>query len=130
MMQRTTAASLRCFAITLSLSFLAAPAFAADPMGTWLRDTGASRIRFAKCGSSLCGTVVWLKDKNSASRIGQRVFFDMAPDGDNRWIGKAFNPEDGKTYSGKVFLDGDQLITSGCVIGALICKSVNWRRSD
>ena len=117
-------------AAVLGLCLLAAPAVAADPTGSWLRDNGASRIRFAKCGASLCGTVVWLKEKSTASKIGQRVFFDMVPDGDNRWIGKAFNPEDGKTYSGKMFQDGESLTTSGCVIGALICKSVNWSRSD
>ena len=119
-----------CAVAVLGLCLLAAPAMAADPTGSWLRDTGASRVRIAKCGTSLCGTVVWLKEKNTASKVGQRVFFDMMPDGDNRWIGKAFNPDDGKTYSGKMFLDGDSLTTSGCVIGALICKSINWSRSD
>lgn len=116
--------------VALGLCLLAAPAAAAGPTGTWLRDSGASRIRFSKCGDALCGTVVWLKDKSGPAKIGQRVFFDMMPDGENRWVGKAFNPEDGKTYSGKLFHNGDELTTSGCVIGVLICKSITWTRSD
>ncbi len=106
----------------------AAPAFA-DPTGTWLRDTGESRVRFAKCGDAICGTVAWLKDPaNTKSKIGQRVFFDMKPNGDNAWAGQAFNPEDGKTYSGKMSLSGSTLTTAGCIAGGFICRSVSWSR--
>jgi uncharacterized protein (DUF2147 family) len=100
----------------------------ADPSGTWLRDNGNSRVRIAACGSNLCGTIVWLKDAEGPAKVGQRVFYDMAPNGANNWSGKAFNPEDGKTYSGRMALSGDTLTTSGCVAGGLICRSVSWRR--
>jgi uncharacterized protein (DUF2147 family) len=100
----------------------------ADPSGTWQRDNGASRVRIAPCGSNFCGTIVWLKDADGPAKIGQRVFFDMAPAGANKWSGKAFNPEDGKTYSGTMALSGASLTTSGCVLGGIICRSVNWRK--
>ncbi len=45
------------------------------------------------------------------------------------WTGSAFNPDDGKTYSGKMTLKGDRLVTAGCVFGGLICKSVSWIRA-
>ncbi|MGL4728156.1 MAG: DUF2147 domain-containing protein [Bosea sp. (in: a-proteobacteria)] len=106
-----------------------APALAQDAAGTWLRETGESRVRFAKCGEALCGTVAWLKDPaNSPSKVGQRVFFDMKPSGAGAWSGSAFNPEDGKTYSGKMTVSGNRLTTSGCVLGGMICRSVNWSR--
>jgi uncharacterized protein (DUF2147 family) len=102
----------------------------ADPSGTWLRDNGASRVRVAACGASMCGTIVWLKDADGPSKVGQRVFYDMAPAGANKWSGKAFNPEDGKTYSGTMTLAGSSLTTSGCVLGGLVCRSVNWRKMN
>ena len=52
----------------------------------------------------------------------------MKPAGDNAWKGSAFNPEDGKIYSGKMTLAGDSLTTAGCVLGGLICKSFAWTR--
>ena len=85
--------------------------------GTWQRDTGASRVRFAKCGEALCGTISWLKDANGPAKIGQRIFYDMKPNGAGKWSGSAFNPEDGKTYSGTMALSGETLTTSGCVMG-------------
>ncbi len=60
---------------------------------------------------------------------GQRVFYDMKPNGEGRWVGKAFNPEDGKTYSGKVSVNGKQMVTEGCALAGLVCRSVNWRGS-
>ena len=96
--------------------------------GTWQRDTGASRVRFAKCGEALCGTISWLKDASGPAKVGQRIFYDMKPNGAGKWSGSAFNPEDGKTYSGTMALSGDTLTTSGCVMGGLICRSVKWSK--
>lgn len=109
---------------------LAGPAVAQDVTGTWLRDTGASRVRFQKCGEAMCGTISWLKDPNGPAKLGQRIFYDMKPSGAGKWSGSAFNPEDGKTYSGTMSLSGDTLTTSGCVFGGMICRSVTWSRSN
>lgn len=108
----------------------AAPALAQDVTGTWLRDTGASKVRFAKCGEAMCGTISWLKDTSGPAKLGQRIFYDMKPAGAGKWSGSAFNPEDGKTYSGTMSLSGDTLTTAGCVFGGMICRSVKWSRSN
>jgi len=106
------------------------PAFADDVTGIWLRDTGASKVKFVRCGDALCGSIVWLKEgADPKAKVGQRVFFGMKPDGANAWAGSAFNPEDGKTYSGKMTLSGNTLTTAGCVLG-VICKSATWTRSN
>jgi len=89
-----------------ALAGLAVPALADDPSGTWLRENGASRVKIAKCGNAYCGHITWLKDTGGLAKVGQRVFYDMMPNGENAWKGSAFNPEDGKTYSGKMTLSG------------------------
>ena len=112
-------------------AFASAPAIAGDANGVWLRDTGASRVKIAPCGGALCGHIVWLKDPaNNPAKMGERVFFDMKPNGDNAWEGSAFNPENGKTYSGTMKLSGNTLTTAGCVLGGIICKSVTWTRAN
>ena len=119
------------FAVAALAALSLAPAFAGDATGVWLRDTGASKVKIAPCGGALCGNIVWLKDPaNSPAKIGERIFFDMKPDGDNYWAGSAYNPEDGKTYTGKMALSGNTLTTKGCVLGGIICKSVSWSRSN
>ncbi len=107
-----------------------AGASAGDAAGVWLREDGKTKVKFSPCGGGLCGSVVWLRDKDSPAHVGQRVFYDMMPAGENQWRGSAFNPEDGKTYSGKMSLSGGSLSTAGCVMGGWICKSYTWSRAN
>lgn len=120
----------RCLGAALAFVFLASPALANDVTGIWLRDTGASKVKLSHCGDAICGNIVWLKQgADPKAKVGQRVFFDMKPSGPNTWAGHAFNPEDGKTYTGKMTLSGTTLTTAGCVI-SVICKSATWTRSN
>jgi len=113
-----------------SLFLLAGTTAQADVIGTWLRDTGASQVKFAPCGGAICGHIAWLKPGvETPAKIGQRVFYEMKPAGANAWQGKAFNPEDGQTYTGKMSLSGSTLTTQGCVMGGMICKSTTWTRA-
>jgi uncharacterized protein (DUF2147 family) len=41
------------------------------------------------------------------TKVGQRLFFDMHPDGANAWTGKAVNPGNGSIYSGKIHRRAD-----------------------
>lgn len=121
------------------LTLAAASARADDASGTWLRDTGASRIRVAPCGDALCGSIVWLREprpdthnpdpeKAKEPLLGRRIFFDMKPNGANRWSGQAYNPEDGRIYTGHMSVTGNTLTTQGCALAGLVCRSVTWSR--
>ena len=41
-----------------------APAFAADPLGTWYTADNDSQVRIVNCGGALCGSLIWLKEPN------------------------------------------------------------------
>ena len=79
-------------------------------------------------GGTLCGFLAWKKESGGAAKIGQKLFSDMKPNGEDSWAGTAFNPEDGKRYTAKLTLSGDHLVTAGCVLGGLICQSFDWTR--
>jgi uncharacterized protein (DUF2147 family) len=120
----------RSILILIALIISSNLAFAGDVVGEWARTDGKGKVRFAPCGDAMCGTVTWLKDPTGPAKVGQRVFFDMKPSGENVWGGTAFNPDDGKQYAGKMTLSGGSLVTSGCALGGLICKSVSWTRAQ
>ena len=121
---------LRALASAAILATAIPSAWAGEVKGEWARDDGKTKVRFVSCGSdAVCGSISWVRDPKGPGKVGQQVFFDMKPSGDNAWAGKAFNPEDGKTYSGKMTLSGDRLVTAGCVLGGLICKSFDWTRA-
>ena len=97
-------------------------------LGTWTRDTGASKINFAPCGGSICGTISWLKDTSGKAKVGQRVFSNLKETGPGKYSGTAIDPEDGQQYSGSITVNGNSLSGGGCVLGGLICKNVSYRR--
>ena len=123
-------------------------ALAADPAGTWLTQTGGSRIRVADCGGALCGTIIWLKepndpdtgkpktDKNNSDAakrsrplLGVQIVLGMKPNGTDKWAGQVYNAEDGKTYSGNLtYSGGNSLQLQGCALGGLVCKSQTWTK--
>ncbi len=119
---------MRRILLVLSALAITSPALAQQATGLWLRENAASHVRIAPCGDALCGFVAWVKDPERAGEIGLKVFYDMKPVSTGTWEGQAFNPEDEKTYTGKMVLEGEALKTSGCVFGGLICRSVNWTR--
>ena len=101
---------------------------AMGPEAVWVREDGAGGVRIERCGTSLCGRIVWLRDAAGPGRVGERVFFDMIPAGADRWSGSAHNPEDGHDYAGTMILSGDSLVTQGCALGGMICQTVRFIR--
>jgi uncharacterized protein (DUF2147 family) len=125
-------------AFGLSLFALSAQAQSADPSGTWVTQSGDTRVRIAKCGAEYCGTIAsstYQKDTNNADPklrdrnvVGVRMMWDLKPDGDG-YSGQLYNPQDGKTYTGKLKVTSPKTLQlSGCVFGGLICKSQTWAK--
>jgi uncharacterized protein (DUF2147 family) len=135
-------------AALLSISPLgdAKAATAGDPAGVWLTQSGDAKVRVSRCGPALCGRVVWLKepidkktgkpqldDHNSdpALRgrkiIGISLFIDMQAAGANKWSGRIYNADDGKTYVSTVtLLPSGHLSVQGCM--GTLCAGEDWTR--
>lgn len=117
---------------------------AEDATGTWIMESGKVTVRVAPCGGNLCGVIVAMKkpldksgkpkhDKdnpNPALRnrpvIGLRILSDMEPNGDGKWEGTIYNPDDGNTYNSDMRLVGAKLKVKGCVL--FICKKIVFSR--
>ncbi|HLG82586.1 MAG TPA: DUF2147 domain-containing protein [Bradyrhizobium sp.] len=114
-----------CLAAAALLSL--SPCLADELSGTWLHEKGNLQVRFEPCGEVSCGTIVWVKPgAETRARVGQRIFFDMRPDGRNSWSGKV--AANGSVYLTRLSVDGTSLTTSSCIIRGVICKSANWTR--
>jgi uncharacterized protein (DUF2147 family) len=128
------------FAIALAAMFsISAPALAEEPTGTWLSQSGETRVRIAPCGAALCGTVVWQKTpskdvnnpdpaKQGRAVVGIQMISGMKPSAAGEYEGQLYNFQDGKTYTGKLKVAGlGSLSLSGCVMG-IICRAQTWTR--
>lgn len=141
---------LRMFFTLAFLLILAAPPALAqtlDPAGIWLTEKGDAKVRVTRCGSGVCGVVIWLRDpidpdtgkpqvddKNPNPQLAKRpiigisLFNGMRPSGANRWSGRIYNADDGRFYDSNVSVTGpNALRVEGCV-GAF-CGGETWTRT-
>jgi uncharacterized protein (DUF2147 family) len=135
-------------AALLSISPLghAEAATASGPAGVWLTQSGDAKIKVSRCGDALCGRIVWLKepiDKKTGKAqlddhnadpalrgrkiVGISLFLEMQAAGANKWSGRIYNADDGKTYASTVtLLPSGNLNVRGCM--GTLCAGEDWTR--
>ena len=126
----------------------ASPSFAQDPFGTWLTPEGKATVKVADCGGALCATILSLKQPNDPTTgrpqldrgnsdvskrnrpvVGVQLLMGMKPQGPNKWVGQAYNPEDGNIYPATATLvNANTLNVQGCILGGMICRTFAWTR--
>ena len=133
--------------VAVSLATAGLSAAASKSAGIWSMTNGKVTVRVNGCGSNLCAKIVALKEpvskidgKPKVDRenpdpslrkrplIGLQVLIGMKPAGEGNWQGAIYNPDDGKTYSATVRLDGSQMKIKGCV-ASIFCKTNTFIRS-
>lgn len=135
-------------AIAASFSLLATASGAQPLSGTWLTEDGSSRVRFETCGSNVCGQIVWLKEPNDPATgkawldkfnpqadlkqrplLGLTLLSELGHISNGKYEGKLYNPLDGRTYNGKLRLEGETTLElKGCALAGLLCQSETWTR--
>ena len=75
---------------------LISPVFADNlAFGVWLRDTDSARLQVAPCGDKVCGVIVRVRDRNSPTQVGMKVFYDAEPTRPNVWSARTSIPTTG-----------------------------------
>ena len=103
----------------------AAPKAANSPLGVWVTEKNAGRVRIEECGANLCGYTVEKDNSN-----GKRVLIDMKPSG-SRWNGRIQDVRSGKIYTSHIAMRGTNgLRVEGCAFGGLFCGGETWKRAE
>jgi uncharacterized protein (DUF2147 family) len=117
-----------------------------DPSGVWLTQAGDARVQVSRCGSGICGRIVWLRDpidpktgqpqvddKNPNPALAQRpiiglsIFIGMQEVSANKWSGRIYNADDGQTYTTHVTVQSNSALeVQGCV--GVFCGGETWTR--
>lgn len=123
-------------ALIATVGFASAAAAQDAAVGIWQTepDDGAfAHIAMTQCGNAFCGVIQRAFDTSGnpieTENIGKQIVIDMVPNGDGTYEGQVFRPSNGKTYIGKMEVNGDRLELKGCVAGGLLCASQNWVRA-
>ena len=141
----------RMLACFLCLVFIGAANGSAEEadaiMGEWFTEDSKAIVQIDKSGDVYNGKIVWLKeptyedgtqkrDKNNPDEarqqdkiIGMNLVKGFTYKGNRQWTdGSIYDPDNGKTYSCKMKLDGDELKVRGFIGISLIGRSQVWHR--
>lgn len=126
-----------------------------DIIATWNTQEKDAKIEIFRCGEKYCGKIVWLEEPNypegsksgtpgtlkldynnpdqflrQRSLVGLQIMYDFVYNGDNTWTaGKMYDPDNGKTYSGKITLvSKNQLNLRGFIGISLIGRTTTWTK--
>lgn len=139
---------IQALAVAAGIMGLAGQASAEEAVtGIWRLDNGKVTVKVTPCGGNLCGTVVALKkprddkgrprlDKENPKEslrsrpvIGLTILSNMKPEGENRWNGTIYNPDDGNTYRSMMNLQNNRTMrVEGCI--AVFCKAMKFIKVD
>lgn len=137
-MRFTRTAVLAACSLLVARMAQAAPA---SPEGHWLSGNGNVEVAIAPCGPALCGTIVKVlanrsMDGGSAPMaprpgVGLKIMTGFRADGPDRWVGRLYDRENGRTYDCELSMQGRERMTvRGYLLLPLIGKTQIWRRVE
>jgi uncharacterized protein (DUF2147 family) len=132
--------------------FTATNVFAQNPdvvFGEWYTAEGTSVVEIYKCDDLYCGKIVWLKNpknkegkdkvdtknldeaKRNRKLMGLEILWGFKYKGEDQWEdGKIYDPKNGKTYSCKIKLEGNELKVRGFVGFSLFGRTTVWTKKN
>ncbi len=103
-------------------------AAAQDILGTWARGDGNARVSVVRCGQAYCATNIWIRDGIAGEKVGDVLVMNLKPQSGEVLAGSAYDPQRKLNLSATVSISGDRMMTRGCVLAGMLCKSMNWTR--
>ena len=121
------------------IALLLLAAVPAPIAGQWLTVEGKAVVEIGPCGTEVCGRIARVlkprpggppRDINNPDpalrgrpMAGIVILSGFRPDGD-RWRGRIYDPESGRTYRSEVTRAGAALTVKGC--WGIFCRSQQW----
>lgn len=107
-----------------------------DVTGTWIDHTGQGAVAIERCGTTMCGRVVWLKNPNKKSKTGKaicgtQILGDLKQRPNNLWAaGWIYNPEDEERFNAEIKLrKADTLQVTGYMGVKWLSETYTWKRA-
>ena len=139
-----------CLMVVVMIVFASAGTYAGSPdaiIGDWYTAGETSVVQVYKCGDLYCGKMTWLKNpkneegadkvdlKNPDEKLKGRKILGLEilngfkyKDEQNWEGGKIYDPKNGKTYSCKMKMEGNELKVRGYVGFSLLGRTTVWTK--
>ena len=117
-------------AAVLVVSAVPAASAGGSPLGVWMDHTGRGAVEITRCGSALCGHVVWVKSATDAKGCGRQIIGDARPTSNGAHDGWIYSPEDKKRFNVEITpLSNGRLRVVGYKGIRLFSRTMTWTRA-
>ena len=116
-----------------ALTMAAAPGFAhaaSSFEGIWNRGDGKARVRIKPCGGGLCAVNIWIRQGTPHEKVGDILEMKVSETQPSHWTGTAYDPQRKLNMKLTVKVTDSSMVTRGCLLMGLACKSMTWTRAD
>lgn len=113
-------------------AFAPSAAWAVSPYGVWIDHTGRGAVEVKKCGSRLCGIIVWARKRADMKRgCGRKLLGGLSQVGRTSWDrGWIIAPDSGTKYDLAIRpLSRNKLEITGYAGSKLFSKTMVWTRA-
>ncbi len=113
----------------ITVASAASTADAAGAAGLWYDHTGRAAVQISRCGSGLCGKIVWLRNAAHKSVCGTRIIGGGKRVGNSYDTGWIYSPERRKKYSVEITPQGRTLKVMGYAGSKMLSRTMIWKRA-
>lgn len=119
-------------AATLALFLAGSVALSAEtPLhGKWMREDRNAVVTVGPCGPQLCATNIWIGETSWGEEVGDRLVMTLEQASDGVLTGEGYDPKRDLTVKVRLEVSETQLVSRGCILLGLLCKTVSWQRVD
>jgi uncharacterized protein (DUF2147 family) len=98
--------------------------------GKWMREDRNALVTVAPCGQQLCATNTWIGESSWGEEVGDRLVLTLDQASDGVLTGEGYDPKRDLTVKVRLEVSETQLVSRGCILLGLLCKTVSWQRVD
>ena len=101
-----------------------------DPRLWWVLGAAAvASLAWLAVTAGLIGSAMDAQERQAVLQtVGDRLVLQVEPRGPGRLEGAAFDPQRNLRFSSRITYSATTMTTSGCILGGLLCRSVNWTK--
>ena len=117
---------------SLALLLAGSAALSAEPPlhGKWMREDRNALVSVGPCGPQLCATNTWIGEPSWGEEVGDRLVMTLEQASDGVLTGEGYDPKRNLTVKVRLKVSETRLVSRGCILLGLLCKTVTWQRVD
>ncbi|WP_240008685.1 DUF2147 domain-containing protein [Pseudaquidulcibacter saccharophilus] len=100
------------------------------PYGNWARGDNIAKVNIYQCGANLCVKNIWIRPGTKSEKVGDYLVIQIHSHKNGQITGIAGDPQRNLKYKISMQYASEKMVSKGCILGGLVCKTAHWKKID